>query len=1515
MDTLTEAPVGTHPSSPMEVVAESSSSLSLKPPIPEVSQSGTDRSKTNQSDGSSLTDQSYLIEQQTSVGPETNQSDRGTALAQKDTSSCADGENSFLAQEKRETFGHTVNGGQSSIVTEDLRNNSGGSSADHFQIFQKVSTQISDSIVHELQEQGILEQSLQVIGQLCKVTWQRSGSSVTMTCDLEELGHAQSCFKQILKEGLQNFPASLPVPLVPLTLTADSDTSSLQQVPQTAMQTARKRGRPKGSKNKATLLKEVDKDSHPVSKRRRQSGETTDSPEEDEQQQHLAQQHSLPDAVKKKTTKATNSQQEAGKAVPSQSRDSQSQSALPLGRYSGRTRGKRINFAQLNAGNLSPARQEGAAEEEAEAEAKPSQETVPEERSAGKRSRGRPRKKSPSVVVDRGKARGTGTGTQPNDVKTQEPPALSPHERTSQAPSAPSAHKTAAAAAQPSAKSPGGITLEPSAEKNGSRKMQVTFMQPDDGETRQQELPGESDAEKAATGDCSKRNLQHTTITVQRDGVHNISGAENRSGEEQEADAANARREVVWVPYVSAVRKRQSQRGVNSPSMPVIVTTPKSPPKPVSAAHPLPTFPLGNTTSTTTPPTSMQTDDTNSDHHPIEGERRTDRDIEQTPRPQSPAISRRSACARKRRRGTASFAVIPSVVFDFALDADEDGNPKQQPLQEEEEEVEAEEEAARNPATANDSHASSEAEREEEKKKKMKEKNGGDTETKKGSNAATQTHTGTGEEEKAQRFRCPVCRSVHDSYPLLRRHLSSRHPEERAGVTCDMCQVVCPSPAALTSHLDHRHGPRPQGGKAPTPAPAPAPGPALVPAAVPAAAPSGGGFRCSSCGKECVSSASLRWHRTLVHKEGRDADSGGQQARLKCGLCHYVAVDSWDMRHHRERHRDQPATCFVCAKTFGTQASLKIHMAAKHSGQSHSCPICHKTFAHLRYLRSHLQRHGGEKRHVCPTCGWRFFQTNTLRAHMDTHKPKTHRRYAFRCPHCPAAYNSQANYRDHLNKHSGERPHVCGQCGRGFSFRSMLTTHVAFVHSASRPHCCTECDKKYKTKTQLRQHLMTHTMAKTGKSPFMCTKCGRPMASKSRLRAHGKCCKGGTFVWQQRLAAGGQQARVQAVSIVAGQPVSLVDLPPGQHINVVHHGFGKDATITVIPIQNNTTATAQTPSTTTTIPGTEDHKALLALAQQQQGLGSTGRAKKMGEVDRNGTEDMEGSGTDDSHHQAIVVTSAGNCLDELRPGSQPSGSVVSGRNGSQTLDLLQLKDSQSGVMEETLASASQSQIISGTQSLISEETFQSEALLQQTAGPSHQLVLSDGFGHTQTLLLPPELVKQDVVVIETEGGHHNILDLSSVQFLQAETLLHPTDLVLEDGSKLDIDSNTVEMVQQQQQQPNKGEETLVFQNFPPTSSSQAAGSQFPVESGEGQGEGEEGGQGEATVYMCSMCDQQFGSMEDAQHHVLISHSLGPPPPPPPPPPPLAGGLDSGASVSMETQESGAVDLASEQQMA
>lgn len=50
--------------------------------------------------------------------------------------------------------------------------------------------------------------------------------------------------------------------------------------------------------------------------------------------------------------------------------------------------------------------------------------------------------------------------------------------------------------------------------------------------------------------------------------------------------------------------------------------------------------------------------------------------------------------------------------------------------------------------------------------------------------------------------------------------------------------------------------------------------------------------------------------------------------------------------------------------------------------------------------------------------------------------------------------------------HSGERPHKCKECGRGFLTKSDVKTHER-VHSGERPYQCSRCDKRFSRKRQV----------------------------------------------------------------------------------------------------------------------------------------------------------------------------------------------------------------------------------------------------------------------------------------------------------------------------------------------------------------------------------------------------------------------------------------------------------------
>jgi hypothetical protein len=73
--------------------------------------------------------------------------------------------------------------------------------------------------------------------------------------------------------------------------------------------------------------------------------------------------------------------------------------------------------------------------------------------------------------------------------------------------------------------------------------------------------------------------------------------------------------------------------------------------------------------------------------------------------------------------------------------------------------------------------------------------------------------------------------------------------------------------------------------------------------------------------------------------------------------------------------------------------------------------------------------------------------------------------------------------RCHYLSSSGEKPHVCDTCRKGFSTSSSLNTHRR-IHSGERPHECPTCGKRFTASSNLYYHRMTHTKVRHLNTPY-----------------------------------------------------------------------------------------------------------------------------------------------------------------------------------------------------------------------------------------------------------------------------------------------------------------------------------------------------------------------------------------------------------------------------------------------
>lgn len=108
--------------------------------------------------------------------------------------------------------------------------------------------------------------------------------------------------------------------------------------------------------------------------------------------------------------------------------------------------------------------------------------------------------------------------------------------------------------------------------------------------------------------------------------------------------------------------------------------------------------------------------------------------------------------------------------------------------------------------------------------------------------------------------------------------------------------------------------------------------------------------------------------------------------------------------------------------------------------------------------------------YLCSECGKSFNNRSNLRQHLIRHSGQK----PYSCNQCPSRFSCRAGLRSHLSCHSGLRPHVCDTCGSAFTKASSLVKHNR-IHSGDRPYPCEMCDMRFTCSDHLKRHKRTHT--------------------------------------------------------------------------------------------------------------------------------------------------------------------------------------------------------------------------------------------------------------------------------------------------------------------------------------------------------------------------------------------------------------------------------------------------------
>ena len=210
-----------------------------------------------------------------------------------------------------------------------------------------------------------------------------------------------------------------------------------------------------------------------------------------------------------------------------------------------------------------------------------------------------------------------------------------------------------------------------------------------------------------------------------------------------------------------------------------------------------------------------------------------------------------------------------------------------------------------------------------------------------------------------------------------------------------------------------------------------------------------------------------------------------------------VGVDKSGSAGKRPKRK---VSCEVCKIELCGNAALQEHIDSTHAvflpteqgrlEKRYACDTCNKTYRHFIDMKYHKRLHSGELPHLCSHCGKGFVRVSALNQHIAlAHNP------GMKCKECHKVFEHEEEYKKHITEVHKDSDLTCKECGKIFSSKLKLRNHFSYHHGKTSqcPHCCAQISFWY-----MKEHLKTHL----GIKPYKCDLCSKRFISAAALKNH-----------------------------------------------------------------------------------------------------------------------------------------------------------------------------------------------------------------------------------------------------------------------------------------------------------------------------------------------------------------------------------------------------------------------------